>query len=117
MENNVVSGEKGSPHRDEYWSGDIKITDFFRMLCEGMDSRFDQLEKMLYEIMKITRRTSQRVSRLGQDARQSRFAMEADGHANRKTRERTEGAATAVQAMHGDSCSADRADPDPMQLR
>ena len=40
--------------------------------------------------------------------------MEADGPANTKTRERTEGAATAVQAMHGDSCSADRVDPDPM---
>ena len=31
--------------------------------------------------------------------------MEADGPANIKTRERTEGAATAVQAMHGDSCT------------
>ena len=31
--------------------------------------------------------------------------MEADGPANTKTRERTEGAATAVQAMHGDSCT------------
>ena len=35
--------------------------------------------------------------------------MEADT----KTRERTEGAATAVQAMHGDRCSANRVDPDP----
>ena len=40
--------------------------------------------------------------------------MEADGPANTKTREGTQGAATAVQAMRGDSCSADRADPDPM---
>ena len=39
------------------------------------------------------------------DARQPRFAMEADGPANTKTRERTEGTATAVQAMHGDSCT------------
>ena len=31
--------------------------------------------------------------------------MEADEPANNKTRERTEGAATAVQAMHGDSCT------------
>ena len=37
----------------------------------------------------------------------------ADGQVN-KTRERTERAATAVQAMHGDSCSADRVDPGPM---
>ena len=40
--------------------------------------------------------------------------MVADGQASMKTRERTEGDATAVQAMHGDSCSADRVDPDLM---
>ena len=40
--------------------------------------------------------------------------MEPDGLANTKTHERTEGAATAVQALHGDSCSGDRVDPDPM---
>ena len=34
--------------------------------------------------------------------------MEADGQANTKTRERTEGAATAVQAIRGDSFSACR---------
>ena len=40
--------------------------------------------------------------------------MEADGPANMKTRERTEGAATAVQAKHGGSCSAHRVDLDPI---
>ena len=40
--------------------------------------------------------------------------MVADGQADTKTRERTEGAATAVQAMHEDSRSAKRVDPDPM---
>ena len=30
---------------------------------------------------------------------------EEDGHANTQTRERTEGTATAVQGMHGDSCN------------
>ena len=34
--------------------------------------------------------------------------------ANKETRERAEGAATAAQAMHGDSFSANRVDPDPM---
>ena len=33
-----------------------------------------------------------------------------------KTRERTEGAAAAVQAKHGDTCFANRVDPDPMCL-
>ena len=51
---------------------------------------------------------------LEQDARQPRLTMMADGQANTKTRERTEGAATPVQAMHRDSCSATRVDPDPM---
>ena len=32
--------------------------------------------------------------------------------ADKKTRKRTDGAATAVQAKHGDSCSANRVDPD-----
>ena len=39
--------------------------------------------------------------------------MEADGLANTTTRERTEGAATAVQAMRGDSFSARRFKPGP----
>ena len=39
--------------------------------------------------------------------------MEVDGPANAKTRERTEGAVTAVQAMHGDSYFACRVDPGP----
>ena len=39
--------------------------------------------------------------------------MEADGPASTKTRERTEGAATAVQAMRGDSFSARQVEPDP----
>ena len=49
-----------------------------------------------------------------QDARQPRLAMEeADGHTNTKTRERTEGATTAVQAMRGDGFSTRRVEPGP----
>ena len=40
--------------------------------------------------------------------------MEADGPANTKTRKRTEGAATAEQAIREDSCSTDRVDLDLM---
>ena len=106
MEKKAVSGEKGSPPQDESWSGDMKIADLFRMLCEPIDSRFDQQEKKLDEIMKMTRGTSPFVSSLEQDARQPRLAMEADGPANTRTCKRTEGAATAVQATRGDSCTA-----------
>ena len=48
-----------------------------------------------------------------QDARQPRLAIEADGPSDTTTRERTEGAAQAVQAMRGDSFSANRVDSDP----
>ena len=60
------------------------------------------------------RSVGQRESGLEQDARQPRLAMEADGAANTKTRECTEGTTTAVQAMYGDSFSACRVDPGPM---
>ena len=52
------------------------------------------------------RTMGQRLVRLEPGTRQPRLTIEADGPANRKTRERTEGAATAGQAMHGDSCTA-----------
>ena len=65
------------------------------------------------EKSKEMRATDQREASLEQDARQPNIAMEADEPANTKTRERTEGAATAVQAMHGDSFSAHRLDPGP----
>ena len=59
------------------------------------------------------RATDQRVASQEQDARQPGLAMEADGYANTKTRERTEGAATANQAMHGDSCTAQEVQDGP----
>ena len=46
-------------------------------------------------------------------ARQPRLAMEPDGLANTKTRERAEGAAPAVQAKHGDSCTAQKVQDGP----
>ena len=56
----------------------------------------------------------QYLTRLEHEARQPRLAMEVDGPANTKPRKRTEGAAIAVQEKHGESCSADRFDLDPM---
>ena len=75
-----------------------------RKFGRKMDSKSQKKNKEMREM-------DQREVSLEEDARQSRLAMVADGPAN--TRERTEGAATAVQAMHGNSCSADRVDPDP----
>ena len=50
------------------------------------------------------RRIDQRLASLEQDARQPRLAIEANVPADKKTRERTEGAAAAIQAKHRDSC-------------
>ena len=61
----------------------------------------------------ITELLEQQLTSLEPGARQPRLAMEADGLPNTTTRERTEGAATAPQAMHGDSCSATRVEPGP----
>ena len=60
-----------------------------------MVSRYEDRENML----------NQRLTRLEHEVRQPRLAMEADGPVNTKTRERTEDTATAVQAIHGDSCT------------
>ena len=58
--------------------------------------------------MEDTRWIDQLLANLEQDAWQPRLAMEADVPADKKTRERTEGAATAVQAKHRDFCSSKR---------
>ena len=62
-----------------------------------MMSHFEEQTKMLEK---------KRLTHLEHGARQPRLAMEADGPANTKTRERTEGAAIVVQAMRGDRCTA-----------
>ena len=54
-----------------------------------------------------------RLTCLEHSARQPRLAVEADGQPNTKTRKRTEGAATAVQAMRADGFSARRVEPGP----
>ena len=66
------------------------------------------------ELLRERRSIDQRLTRPEHDTRQPRLTMEADGPANTKTCERTEGVATTVQAMHGDSFSAFRIDPGPM---
>ena len=81
---------------------------------EGLRRVMSEMGQVSKEIIEDLRGVNQRVARLEQDARQPRLAMEADGSADTKTRELTEGAATAVQAMHGDSFTANRIGPDPM---
>ena len=113
------------PRKEELGPGQLTLGDVYRLCVERfdrqmeiienrfdrqlkrMDSYFDRLDDEMREI-------DQHVTRLEQEARQPRLAMEADGPADTtKTRERTEGAATAVQAMRGDCSSARRVEPGP----
>ena len=73
-----------------------------------MKEAFDRWDKKLDEISDETKVMDQHVTSLEHGARQPRLAIEADGHANTETQERTEGAATAVQTMRGDSCTTEQ---------
>ena len=108
------------PQQEKFESGEPTLADIYR-LCEErfdrqlkrMDSYFDRWDKKLDEISDEMRKMDEHVTRLEHGARQPRLAMEADGQANTKTRECTEGAATAVQAMRGDGFYARRIEPGP----
>ena len=87
--------------------------DLRRIMWETWDEVCEKNGLKKPENPKEMKATDQREGSLEQDARQPRLAMEADGPTNTRTRERTEGTLTAVQAMHGDSFSACRVDPGP----
>ena len=79
-----------------------------------MRSQLDQQVKKLDEMVEEERLKDPREASLEQNARQPRLALEADSPPDTKTREHKEGTAKAVHAMYGDSCAANRVDPDPM---
>ena len=91
------------PHQEEFGSGQPKLVDVYRPSDESLIRQ--QVELMMSRFEDQANVLNQRLTRLEHEARQPRLAMEADGPANTKTRERTEGAATEVQAIHGDSCT------------
>ena len=105
----VPEGNDPVPLKEELGSGQPTMEDVYRMMKEA----FDRWDKKLDEISGEMKKMDQHVTRLDHGARQRRLAMEADGRASTKTRERTEGAVTAVQAMRGDCFSARRVEPDP----
>ena len=94
----VLEGNGPLPQKDKFGSGQPTMEDVYRMLCKARDSRFDRQQscfdrwdRKMDEISDEMRRVDQHVTSLEHGARQSRLAMEADGRANTKTRERTEG--------------------------
>ena len=93
------------PQQEEFGSRQPTLADAFREMREKLEKFHDDMTG-LFEWL---------AARLEEDARQRRYVMEADETANTETRERTEGAATAVQAMRGDSCTtAQRVKNSPM---
>ena len=98
-ESEVVPEDNGPVHhQDGFGSGQPTLVYPFQRLEEIWDRIIDV----------ITRLLEQHLTSLEPGARQPRLSIMADGPANMKTRERMEGAATAVQAMHGDSCTSQR---------
>ena len=104
------------PPKKELRSGQPTLADIYRLCVERfdrIDSYSDRWNKKFDEISDEMKKMDKDVTRLEHGARQPRLAMEADRHADTKTRERTEGTATAVQAMRGDCFSARRVEPGP----
>ena len=116
----VSEGNDLVPQKEELGSGQPTMEDVYRRMKlimshfeETMDSYSDRLGKKMDEKFDEVKKMDQHLTRLEHGARQPRLAKEADGQADTRTRERTEGAATAVQAIRGDCFSAHRVEPDP----
>ena len=110
----VLEGNDPVPQKEELGSGQLTMRDVYRLCVERFDRMDDRLNKKFDEISEEMRKMDQHVTRLEHEAWQPRLAVEADGPADTtKTRERTEGAATAVQAMRGDCFYARRVEPGP----
>ena len=110
----VPEGNDPILQQEEFWSGQPTMEDVYRMVKEAFDRwdrNLDEISDKMEEYVEERTSIDQRLTRLEHGARQPRLAMEADGHANTKTRKRTEGAATAVRAMRGDSFSARWVEP------
>ena len=107
----VPKGNGHVPQKEEFGSGQLTWGDVYRMMKEAFnrwDRKLDEILDNMEEYVEERRSIDQRLAHLEHEARQPRLAMEADGPANTKTHERTEGAATAVQVMHGDSCTTEK---------
>ena len=82
-------------------------------VSEKIDNIFCKHSGIILELYEEMSDMEQCVASLDQDPRQPRLAMEANGPTDTKTRERTEGAAKAVRAKNGDSCTAQRVQDKP----
>ena len=106
-------GNGPAPHQKEFGPDQPTLADVYRLFEERLDrqlklreSRFDQQDKKLDELMEKTREPRQRSASLEhEDAQQPRLVMEVDVKSDKKTRKRTKDTG-ADQAMNTVSCSA-----------
>ena len=96
---------KAVPESDDPTPQDAYVMVTWEYLREVLS---ESMGKIFGEFKEDLRRIDQRLASLEQDARQPCLAMEAGVLVAKKTRECTKGAAIAVQAKHGDSCSEKR---------
>ena len=102
MNGAVSEGNGPIPQLEEYRSGQPTLAGAFREIRKKLDKFHDEMTILFGQF------SARQEYFLERDARQSRLAMEADGHANTKTQGRMEGVTIAVQAMRGDSCTTDK---------
>ena len=113
-ESEVIPEGNGPVHqRDKIGSGQPTLEDFCQRIIEKFDKIQERLDSCIDRLDDKMREKDQHLTRLEHGARQPRLAVEADGQASTRTRERTEGAATAAQAMRGDCSSARQVEPGP----
>ena len=106
----VYEGNGPVPRLEEFGPDQPTLRDVCRLFEERFERELKGVKSHLvktYMLANKMRGTRQRLAALEQDVWKPRLAMEADGQADTKTPERTEGAAKA-QAMHGHLCSANR---------
>ena len=89
----VPEGNGLVPQQEKFGCDQPTLVDVYRKIEEVWDRKVDE----------ITRLLEHHLASLEKDAWQPRLAMAADGPTDTKTRKRTEGAATAVQVVQGDS--------------
>ena len=115
----VPEGNGPVPQQEEFGPDQPTLADVYRLFEERFERQLKEVKSHLNKIDELAdkmRAAKQHLAGLKQDARQPSLAMEADVPSYTKTCERTGGAAATVQGKHGDSCSANQVDPDPMCL-
>ena len=113
----VPEGNGPVPRQEKFGPGQPKLKDVYRLFEEIFERQLKRVKSHLDTMDVLAdemRGTRQHLVGLKQDARQPRLVMEANRPSDTKTRKHAEGAAKAVQAMHGDSFSANGVDPDPI---